>query len=270
MLDTHSERGTARIDPRRFALIVLAILVAGACFVILLPLLALIAWATILAYVSWPIYRVVRRPFGRFQDAAAFCMTLLLTCAVVVPILWLSVLVSNELIAAYRSLARYLAETPLILPEFVQRIPWVGDQVHQQLEHLAGEPAALGKQLGALIQGWAGEITGLLGGVGRGIGELLLVMFTVFFLYRDGESIRRQCRLVVTKVFGDRLDSYVVTAGAMTRAVLYGFLTTAFAQGLIAGVGYAILGVRAAVLLGAMTGALSFFHLRDYACLGSS
>ena len=44
----------------------------------------------------------------------------------------------------------------------------------------------------------------------------------------------------------------------MTRAVLFGFLTTAFAQGLIAGIGYAILGLHGSVLLGAITGVLSF------------
>jgi len=82
-------------------------------------------------------------------------------------------------------------------------------------------------------------------------------MFTVFFFYRDGEYIRRQSAMVVRRVFGHRLDSYLVTAGAMTRAVLYGFLITVLAQGLIAGVGYAILGVHGAVLLGAVTGILS-------------
>jgi predicted PurR-regulated permease PerM len=63
--------------------------------------------------------------------------------------------------------------------------------------------------------------------------------------------------VLVTRFFGDRLDSYLATAGAMTRAVMYGFLATAFAQGLIAGIGYAILGIHGAVLLGALTGALS-------------
>ena len=97
--------------------------------------------------------------------------------------------------------------------------------------------------------------------MGRGVGKLLIVMLTLFFFYRDGEYIRRQCRLVVTKLFDDRLDTYVNTAGAMTRAVLYGFLITAFAQGLIAGVGYAILGLHGSVLLGAMTGILSVVPL---------
>ena len=93
--------------------------------------------------------------------------------------------------------------------------------------------------------------------MGRGIGKLLLVMFAAFFIYRDGGHFRDQSRRIMTRLFGNCLDSYVVTAGAMTRAVLYGFLATAFAQGLIAGLGYAILGVHGSVLLGALTGALS-------------
>jgi predicted PurR-regulated permease PerM len=246
-----------RFDLRRFALGVLVFFIGCACLTILRPFLASITWAAILAYGSWPLYRVVRRPFGRFQNSAAFCMTVLLTCAVILPILWLSVLVSSELIYAYRSLAAYLAEKPAILPDFIHRIPWLGEQAQQQIDQLSGGPAVLSSQMAGWIQSWASEITAMLGGVGRSIGKLLIVMFTLFFFYRDGESIRRQCRLVVTKLFGNRLDTYVNTAGAMTRAVLYGFLITAFAQGLIAGVGYAILGLHGSVLLGAVTGVLS-------------
>jgi predicted PurR-regulated permease PerM len=176
---------------------------------------------------------------------------------VILPILWLSILVSNELIYAYRSLAVYLAEKPAILPDFIHRIPWLGEQAQRQIDQLSGGPAVLSNQIAGWIQTWASEITGLVGGVGRSIGKLLVVMLTLFFFYRDGEYIRRQFRLVVTKLFGDRLDRYIVTVGAMTRAVLYGFLITAFAQGLIAGVGYAILGLHGSVLLGALTGILS-------------
>src|ERR1039457_2185907 len=198
-----------RFDLRQFALVVLVLFIGCACLAILRPFLASITWAAILAYGSWPLYRVVHGPFGRLQNSAAFCMTLLLTCAVILPILWLSVLVSSELIYAYRSLAAYLGEKPMILPEFIRGIPWLGDQVQLQIDHLSGEPAALSKQIAGWIQSWGSEITGLVGGVGRGVGKLLLVMFTLFFFYRDGEYVRRQSRLVVTRVFGDRLDSYI-------------------------------------------------------------
>ena len=112
---------TWRFDLRRFALVMLVLFIGCACLAILRPFLASIAWAAILAYGSWPLYRLVHRPFGRFQNSAAFCMTVLLTCAVILPILWLSVLLSSELIYAYRSLAAYLAEKPMVLPDFIRR-----------------------------------------------------------------------------------------------------------------------------------------------------
>jgi predicted PurR-regulated permease PerM len=56
----------------------------------------------------------------------------------------------------------------------------------------------------------------------------------------------------------------------MTRAVLYGFLATAFAQGLIARIGYAALGIRGSVLLGALTGVLSIVPVLGTAILWGS
>jgi predicted PurR-regulated permease PerM len=257
MLDICAEKTRGAFDVRRISLIILVIGVACACLAILRPLLPTIAWAAILAYVSWPLYRWVRRPFGRNQNAAAFLMTAILTCAVILPMLWLVALVSSEFIAAHRTIASYLAGAPAVLPEFIRGIPWLADQLQQELGRLAGEPNALDAQIADWVQSWASELAGLAGGIGRSIGKLLLVMFAIFFLYRDGDFLMRQCRRLVTRAFGDRLDPYLARAGAMTRAVLYGFLATAFAQGLIAGIGYAVLGIRGSVLLGALTGVLS-------------
>ncbi len=185
-------------------------------------------------------------------------MTLVLTCAVILPALWLFVLIAGELVSAYRSLEVLLAEKTLILPEIIRRIPWFGEQLQQQLDLFSVEPAGFGKQVAVWAHSWTGQIAALAGGVGRRVGNLFLVMFTLFFLYRDGDSILVQLQRVVRKAFGSRLEAYVRTAGSMTRAVLFGFLATAFVQGIVAGIGYAILGIRGSVLLGAITGVLSF------------
>ena len=247
-----------RIHPKRFGLYLLAIALGIACLSVLWPFASVIAWSVILAYVSWPVYRVFRRPFGRFQSAAAICMTIVLTCAVILPALWLFVLIAGELVSAYRSLDTLLAEKTLVLPEIIHRIPWFGEQLQRQFDRFSVEPSGFGTQVATWAQTWTSQITALAGGVGRSVGKLFLMMLAVFFLYRDGDSILVQLRRVVRKAFDNRLDAYVLTAGSMTRAVLFGFLITAFVQGLIAGIGYAILGIHGSVLLGAITGVLSF------------
>lgn len=256
-LEINAEKPITGFDLRWLPPVILPFGIGFACLAILRSFLALITWAAILAYVSWPLYRLARRPFGRFENAAAFFMTVLLTCAVILPALWLLILVSDELIAGYKSLAAYLGQTPLVLPEFIRGIPWIGEQVQQQIDRLSDEPAALGNRMAGWLLSWSHEISGLLGNLGRSIGKLFLVMFTLFFFYRDGDYLLRQTRLIIERVFGDRLDSHIATAGTMTRAVLYGFLATALAQGLMAGIGYAILGIHASVLLGVLTGVLS-------------
>jgi predicted PurR-regulated permease PerM len=86
-------------------------------------------------------------------------------------------------------------------------------------------------------------------------------LLTLFFFYRDGETIATQAEQVIEGFFGDRLNPYVMTAAKMTRAVVYGLLVTAIAQGVLAGIGYALLGVTAPVLLGFLTGVLSIVPL---------
>ncbi len=246
----------AALDAKRGSFFILLVGLGCACIVVLWSLLSVITWAAILAYVSWPLYRLVRRPLGRFENAAAFCMTTMLMGVVILPVLWLLAMVCTELIAAHRILVTYLASAP-VLPEFIRGIPWLGDQLQLLFGQLAREPNALDAQIADWIQSWARELAGLAGGFGRSMGKLLLVMFMIFFLFRDGHRLVSQSRVFVLRFFGNGLDSYLNTAGAMTRAVMYGFLATAFAQGLIAGLGYAILGIHGAVLLGTLTGALS-------------
>jgi predicted PurR-regulated permease PerM len=242
---------------RRVLLAIVVGVTGIACLVVIAPFLSPIAWAAILAYSSWPLYQRIRPLFGKLSATAAFAMTALLTCAVVVPVLWMLVLFGQELMVAYRALADLSAQGPYTLPGFIRRVPWVGEQLQQQVNSYSAEPAVLMRQVGAWVQAWASELTALAGGIGRNVGKLLVTMVTVFFLYLDGESIIAQSRRVMGRFFGDRLDPYVATMATMTRSVVYGLVVTAFAQGLVAGIGYAIVGISASILLGALTGLLS-------------
>jgi predicted PurR-regulated permease PerM len=240
--------------------VLLAILLAAtlfACLLVIAPFLSPIAWAAILGYSSWPLYRRFRSLFGKWRATAAFSMTTLLTCAVVLPVLFMFALVGQELMGAYRALVDLSAEGLYTLPGFIRGLPWVGEQLQQQVNRYSAEPAALMRQLGSWVQVWAGELTAMAGGIGRNLGKLLLTMVTVFVFYLDGESIIVQSRRVLVHFFGDRLDPYIATMATMTRSVVYGLVATAFAQGLIAGIGYAIVGISASVLFGALTGILS-------------
>src|ERR1700687_4708554 len=250
---------TSASMPRRILLDVLFAVLAIQCLYVLWPFLSPICWALILAYVTWPIYRRGRSLLGRFSGTAALLMTLLVSCAVVLPVLWLLVLLQDEFLRAYKLIANYVAQGPHTLPASLRDIPWIGQRLQEGLDRYAVDPTTLEKQIVGWLQRWASYLPGVLGTIGSNLGRLAITVFTLFFFYRDGDLLVRQGRRIAERLVGERLDPYLRAAGVMTRAVLYGFLVTAFAQGMIAGIGYLVIGLEAPVLLGTLTGVLSVF-----------
>jgi predicted PurR-regulated permease PerM len=246
---------------RPLLLALLLVGMAALCALILEPFITPIVWAAILAYASWPLYRRLRRLLHGYRTVAALLMTLLLAGAVIVPVLWILMLVQGELISAYQAITRYLAQGPQAVPNFLTRIPWIGDKIQETMDRYSTDPSELTQQLSGWMLGWSSQLGRILGEVGRNVVKLSLTLLTLFFFYRDGETIATQADTVVEGFFGDRLNPYVSTAGKMTRAVVYGLLITAITQGVLAGIGYWVVGVTAPVLLGALTGFLSIVPL---------
>ncbi len=184
-------------------------------------------------------------------------MTFVVASLAVVPLVWLLVLVQHELVDIYRDFTAYLAQGPHTLPAVIRDLPLAGAWLQESLDRYGSDPAALGREFTLALQRWGSQLTALLGDVGRNLGKLLVALLTLFFFYRDGDALVDQFRRVANRFMGDRLDRPLRAAGLMTRAVVYGFLITAFAQGVVAGIGYRIVGLEAPILLGALTGLLS-------------
>lgn len=216
-------------------------------------------WAAIMAYATWPLYLRLRRATGGRATLSAALMSLLLLATFVLPLLWLVLMMRTELTAAYTEVAAYLAQGPRPLPEIVAAIPWLGDWLQHTLDQLSRNPTALREQIGVWVEQRTGELLDLLGGAGRNAFKLGFAVLTVVFMYRDGEALLTQLRQVLRRFLGSRIDAYLSAVGATTKAVVYGIVLTALAQGALAGVGYWAAGVHAPVLLAALTALIALF-----------
>lgn len=236
--------------------LILGVLLGGLVllgYTVLQLFLAPLAWAGILAYTTWPLYVRLRRAAPGWPGVTALMMTLLLTAAFVLPVLWLMTLLRGELTAAYAALAAFLAQGPHPLPDFVTRIPWLGEWLQEAFNRLAGDPAAVRAQIALWGEERIDDLLNLLGGVGRNAAKFGFALLALFFLYRDGESFIEQVRQVLRRLIGARVDDYLEAAGATTSAVVVGLVLTALAQGILAGLGYWVAGVKAPVLMAALT-----------------
>ncbi len=240
--------------------LILGILLGGLLllsYAVVRPFLAPIAWALIIAYVTWPLVVRLRRLFGGRNTLAALVMTILLTAAFVLPLLWVGLLLRGELADFYTSAASLLSRGELRLPEFIADIPLLGSWLQQLLDEFARDPAAIRGQVAGWVEARAAESLNVVGGVGRNAAKLGFALITVFFLYRDGEHVLAQAQLVLHRFLGSRVDPYLAAVGSMTTAVVWGLLLTALAQGVVAGIGYWWFGLDAPVLLGAITAAIA-------------
>jgi predicted PurR-regulated permease PerM len=221
-------------------------------FSVLQPFIVPLIWGAILAYVSWPANQRVLRWVGGRAGIAALLTTLVVTLAIIVPLVWLLLLLRVEALAAYVEVQAFLASKPK-LPEALSDLPWIGAWASQILAELSADPAAIREQFVFLMEQSSLEVSRLIGGVGRNAAKLFFAVLSMFFLLRDGPRVLREVRAILEGILGPRVNDYLDSVGATTQAVVYALILGAIAQGAVAGIGYWIFGLQAPVLLGAIT-----------------
>lgn len=244
--------------PTRF--LIPAILLIGLLwlsYMVLREFLQTIAWALIIAYVMWPAYRHLRRKLGRRNTVSAALMSSLISAVILLVLYGLVNVLQEELGTMYETVATNLQNPSYRLPEFLVKIPWVGAHMQEQLDQFINDRAGMTAQISKWVQQWLGDAAKFIGGVGQYVLKLTVMLVMLFFCFRDGEEAVAQMQQGLVRFLGKYQHVYLRAAGYTTRAVVYGLVLAAFAQGMLAGFGYAFAGVRAPVMFGAVTALLA-------------
>jgi predicted PurR-regulated permease PerM len=237
----------------RFALI--SALVAIGIWIIW-DFLPALAWAVVVAIAIWPLFERSRlRQWNR--TAAAAEATFLIGLIVIVPLIVLGVEIGREAVATVQWI-REAERVGIPSPEWLARLPLIGGYVSDWWGTNLSEPLAAANLLGRIDRNWLIEWTRILGvQLFRRLTILIFTFLTLFFLFRDGESLVQQTSVVVDRFFGTtgtRLGPQVLTA---VRATVNGLVLVGFGEGLLLGIAYAVSGLPRPVLLGALTGVLA-------------
>ncbi|MHB1143673.1 MAG: AI-2E family transporter [Thiobacillus sp.] len=241
---------------RRVVAIAFLFSIFGLTFWVLSPFLASLAWAGILAYVTWPLHRRLRHRLSGRDTLAALLMTLGVAAALLLPLLWVMFEVAGDVAAASATLKQLAAHGLPPLPAGVRAWP-AGDWIAAQYQRAQTDPAWVRAQIDALGLTDIANLKNVMGGVGRNAAKFGLAVFALFFLYRHGDSVLAQFRGVATRWLGEAARGYIQAVGVTVRAVVFGIVLTALAQGLLAGLGYWVAGVSAPALWGLITALVS-------------
>ncbi len=247
-------------DPIRPARVIglLALLMLGiGCFLVLRPFISALLWALILAYTTWPAFKLLRERLGLSPGWAALVMVLAEFLLIGLPLAFAAPTSREDVEALRKGLETMITEGLPGTARFLGTLPYVGPFLGNWLSGLdatlAGLFDAIRPYAGTLAQGALAVLLAVL----SGIAELLLAIILAFFFYRDGPAMAAHSEKVMEKLAGARARRLVQLTGDVTRGVVYGLLGTALVQGAMTMFGLWIAGVPQPVLLGVVAGIIS-------------
>jgi len=230
-------------------------------FMVLREYLLALVWAIIIVYVMWPPYQWLRRQFKDQASLSAAVMTAIIAAVISLIVYWLAAMLQEETKIAYQSLVGDFTQGHYRLPGFISHIPWLGNYLQEGIDRLTSDRAEVATQLADWAKQWLGGIAQFLGGIGHNVMKLGVILVTVFFCFRDGKEIIKQLQQGLVRFLGKYQHVYLQAAGITVRAVVYGLVLAALGQGMLAGFGYYVAGVKAPVLFGVITALLAMIPM---------
>ena len=214
------------------------------CWLMLRPFIGVLEWAIVLVIVLYPVHkRLTRRIKSRSLSALVSCLLVLLV--VVLPLTLLTMTVANELGKVVPNLPSQFsqlmnAQTPL----FGRISEWL--QTRLGIDTLRTQEF-LGEQLRRSSEFLLGFTWNLLGNIVGGIVKSVFVLFTMYYLFRDGDEIVRRLPSALPLSL-EQGEAIIARIKEVVSASVYGVVTIAALQGLLGGFAFWILGIPSPIL----------------------
>ena len=220
------------------------------CWLMLRPLLGVLEWAVVLVIVFYPVHkRLVHRLNRRGLSALLSC--LLVVLVVVLPLTLITVTVAEELANVLPNLPSRLSQLMESQMSLFGRVSqWFQDRFG--IDRLRAQEFIV-DQVKNSTQFLLGLSWNLVGNIVSGIVKAFFVIFTMYYLFRDGEKIVRALPAALPL---DRQQSEVIIARTqeVVSASVYGVVTIAALQGLLGGLAFWVLGVPSPLLWAVLMG----------------
>jgi predicted PurR-regulated permease PerM len=226
------------------------------CWLMLQPFLNVLLWASVLAVVFYPMHRRIRARLHGPSSAAAVS-TLLVIVLILLPVTFITIAVVRELSGA----ATQLEATPQFLSESSPAVRWVFEHLDRYV-HV--DKAAAREFISSRLQTWGAILASstlvLVGGVVGAVVQMGLVVFTMFYLFRDGDRLRLAMYDMLPL---ERVQTSEITqrTSDVISATLYGVLVIAAIQGTLGTFIFWMLGLPSPLLWGVVMFFLSMIPM---------
>ena len=244
----------AHHDVTRTTLQVLSIgILISAVAWIISPFITSLIWAGMIVVTTWPVLLALQARVKNKRWLAVAIMTAVLLLVVVVPILFAIAAIINGADDAYiwvKSLSTFTVPPP---PEWLGGIPLAGPRLAGLWRQFAQKGP---EELLTYVAPYARQILSWFlaqaGSLGMVVLQFFLTVIIAAILYAKGEATSTGILNFARRLAGEHGVAVMLLAGKAIRGVALGVVVTAIIQAAVGGIGLAVAGVPAAVLLTAV------------------
>jgi predicted PurR-regulated permease PerM len=237
-------------------LVVATVVALYLCWRMLQPFVEVVLWAVVLVIVFFPVHRRILKRVGS-PGWSAVLSCLLVIVVILVPLTLLTFAVVNEV----GNFAQMLQPKPdgtggaagaaagLLDPNS----PYLGPVVRWLGQYVDLNKLDSQKFIAERLQGLSGAVAartlGFVGGFVGFVVEVFFVIFTMYYLFRDGERLRVAAYEMVP-LSDEKAREIFDRTGEVISASVYGVLVIAVIQGVLGGLAFWALGLPSPLLWG--------------------
>lgn len=236
-----TERST---EARWIALLLVTAAVLYLCWLMLRPFASVLAWAAVLVILFFPVHRRILTKTGK-RSTSALISTLLAVVTILIPL----GLILLALVAEARGIVQYIQERPEAFfdPDnspINRLVGWLNQYVNVDA---AVSSQAILDQLKALSARLASQTLDLVGGVLGTIIQIFFVIFTMYYLFRDGDRIMSALPGVLP-LEPEQSERIFTRTREVINASVYGVVVIGIVQGGLGGIAFWALGLPSAIV----------------------
>jgi predicted PurR-regulated permease PerM len=228
------------------------------------PFLTILLVAAILTILFYGMYEWILKKFHGMSRLSALLSCFIVIFIIVVPLIGFVILLAREGLEMYDTVSTMIANgdldaffkweeggwifdlkeslKPAVNLDSIDIKSMIIDSAQNVSTFLVSQSAVIVKNFGTIVV------------------SFFIMLFSMYYLFKDGEKIVD--KLTVISPLPRKYENEIIKRIAETvKAIAFGTFLTAFIQGILAGIGFAIVGVSNPVFWGAATGLFSLIPL---------
>jgi len=233
---------------------------------IISPFIPSLIIGAVIATGFYPLHKKILK-YVKYRTVAAGLSFLLVLLIALLPLAWFTSYLTQEALETYKvaesKVAELLALDITLIPGILKDSP-IGPYLEQASEIAPVQPEDIIGFASTLIQNTSQFLVGQTTAFAKSLSVLafhfFVLMLSIFFFLKDGDKVINEVKelLPLTPKYREEI---VHKLHDMSQGILYGIFGAGIAQGFLAGIGFALVGIENAAFWGTI---MAFFSVVPY------